>query len=170
MRVYTVLSIVPTLILMVIIKYRQKLFEDEWKVLKQRNTWEMIFYSFCISFMGYGLLTSISYYMLDPPLVHKTQTPIMIIYAVLFSPIFEELICRKLILNQLNKHTNKNTSILISAIVFSVLHFDLVSLLGYVFLGIVWGYYYKKSNSIFVPIVSHFLFNYFIILIQSVRG
>ncbi|MWV44813.1 CPBP family intramembrane metalloprotease [Paenibacillus sp. HJL G12] len=113
---------------------------------------------------------SISSHFLDPPSVHKTQTPIMIVYAVLFSPIFEELICRKLILNQLNKHTNNNISITISALVFSVLHFDLTGFLGYVFLGIVWGYYYKKSNSIFVPILSHFLFNYFIILTQSVKG
>lgn len=164
------LNVVPTLILMVIIKYRHRLFNDDWKALKQRKTCETIFYSFCISFMGYSLLTSISYYMLDPPTVHKTQTPIMIIYSVLFSPIFEELICRKFILNKLSKYINNKLSIMISSIVFAALHLDVTSFLGYTFLGVIWSYYYKKSNSIFVPIISHFLFNYFVILIQSVKG
>lgn len=164
------LNVVPTLILLVIIKYRHKLFKQEWDVLKQRKTWESIFYSFCISFMGYSLLTSISYYMLDPPTVHKTQTPIMIIYSVLFSPIFEELICRKFLLNKLSKYININLSILISSFAFAALHFDVTSFLGYMFLGVIWSYYYKKSNSILVPIISHFLFNYFVILIQSVKG
>lgn len=164
------LNVIPTLILLVIIKYRRKLFNYEWEALKQRSTWETIFYSFCISFMGYSLLTSISYYMLDLPVVNKTQTPIMIIYSVLFSPIFEELICRKFLLKKLSKYINTNLSIVISSCIFAVLHFDVIGFLGYTFLGAVWSYYYKKSNSIFVPIISHFLFNYFVILIQSIKG
>ena len=93
--------------------------------------------------------------------------PITYIYAVFFSPIFEELICRKVIQDQLNKHIKVNYSILISGFVFAILHFNLSLFLGFMFVGVVWGHYYRKTNNIFVPIFSHFLFNYITLLIQS---
>ncbi|WP_353049449.1 CPBP family intramembrane glutamic endopeptidase [Paenibacillus sp. ISL-20] len=95
------------------------------------------------------------------------RAPIVYIYAVFFSPIFEELICRKVIQDQLNKHMPNVISLIISALVFAALHFNLTSFMGYFFIGLVWGYYYKKTGNIFVPIFSHFLFNYFTLLIQS---
>ncbi|MGM1044733.1 MAG: CPBP family intramembrane glutamic endopeptidase [Bacillota bacterium] len=91
----------------------------------------------------------------------------MYVYAVFFSPIFEELICRKVIQDKLNKHIQNNISLVISAVIFAALHFNLANFAGYFFIGIVWGYYYRKTNNIFVPIMSHFLFNYLALLIQS---
>lgn len=93
----------------------------------------------------------------------------MYVYAVLFSPIFEELVCRKFIQDQLNKYIQNKISILITAIISAALHFNLLGLLGYIFIGLVWGWYYQKSKNIIVPIASHFLFNYIALLIQSVR-
>ncbi|WP_405169602.1 CPBP family intramembrane glutamic endopeptidase [Paenibacillus sp. FSL H3-0286] len=94
----------------------------------------------------------------------------MYIYAVLFSPIVEELICRKFLLIKINKYINWWLAAIISSLIFSLLHFNPVGLIGYVFIGIVWCYYYRKSNNILVPILSHFLFNYIAILIQSLKG
>ncbi|WP_370511258.1 CPBP family intramembrane glutamic endopeptidase [Paenibacillus odorifer] len=95
----------------------------------------------------------------------------MYIYAVLFSPIFEELICRKLILVKINNFFNWWIAAIISSMIFSALHFSLPLFISYTFIGLVWAYYYRKSNyNIFVPILSHFLFNYAAILIQSVKG
>ena len=75
--------------------------------------------------------------------------------------------CRKVIQDQLDKHIKTKYSILISGFIFATLHFNLSLFVGYFFIGLVWGYYYKKTGNIFVPIFSHFLFNYFALLIQS---
>ncbi|WP_445668099.1 lysostaphin resistance A-like protein [Paenibacillus sp. FSL H3-0333] len=94
----------------------------------------------------------------------------MYIYAVLFSPAFEELICRKHLTKIINKYFNWWIAALISSLIFSSLHFNLTGFMGYAFIGMVWCYYYRKSNNILVPILSHFLFNYTAILIQSLKG
>ncbi|MFI2856945.1 lysostaphin resistance A-like protein [Paenibacillus sp. JSM ZJ436] len=91
----------------------------------------------------------------------------MYIYAVFFSPIFEELVCRRFLQDKLNKHIQSYVSIILVALLFATLHFNLTNFVGYFFVGIVWGYYYQKTNNIFVPIMSHFMFNYFAILAQS---
>ncbi|MNK57588.1 CAAX amino terminal protease self- immunity [compost metagenome] len=166
----TVLSLVPTFILIALINFNKKWLLRDLINMSDKKMFEYIFYSFCISFIGYSLLTTLSgmVFNLPPPEKHII-TPIMYIYSVLFSPIFEELICRKLIPRLFSKYNNI-TKYLISSFVFSALHFNLTSFLGYMFLGIIWSHYYKKSNNIFVPIMSHFLFNYLVILIQSVKG
>lgn len=123
-----------------------------------------VFESFCIAMLGFIALSALA----GPPVhIESVKTPIVYIYAVFFSPIFEELICRKVVQDQLDKHIQNNVSLVISALIFAALHFNLSAFLGYFFIGLVWGYYYKKTGNIFVPIFSHFLFNYFTLLIQS---
>ncbi|MBX4152442.1 CPBP family intramembrane glutamic endopeptidase [Paenibacillus lautus] len=123
-----------------------------------------VFESFVVASLGFIIVTVLS----DPqPNNESIAVPILYVYAVFFSPIFEEIICRKAIQDQLNKHIKTNSSILISGFIFATLHFNLSLFVGYFFIGLVWGYYYKKTGNIFVPIFSHFLFNYFALLIQS---
>lgn len=165
-----ILNVLPSIILYLIYKFGQRWINDDISKVKDPNIKESIFYSFCISFIGFNLITSIMSLFIENTESTLTQTPIMYIYAVLFSPIFEELICRKLIQNKVSKYTNIKLSILISAIIFATLHFNIIGLPGYLFIGIVWGWYYHKTNNIFVPIMSHFLFNYITLLIQSLKG
>lgn len=123
-----------------------------------------VFEASIIALLGFSVISILT----GPHKVNISMaTPIAYVYVVFFSPIFEELICRKVIQDQLSKHIKTEYSILIGALVFATLHFNLSLLAGYFFAGLVWGYYYKKTGNIFVPIFSHFLFNYFALLIQS---
>lgn len=166
---YIALNVVPTLILLVVI-YRGRIkIKEEIKNLLDNNYLDDIFTSFCITFIGFNVITSmLSLVFHTEPKPHIT-TPIMYIYAVLFSPIIEELICRKYIFGWLNKYFPFAISALIGSLAFSIPHFSLVGVAGYIFIGMVWSHYYKKSNNILVPIISHFLFNYITILIMSLR-
>ncbi|WP_408637906.1 CPBP family intramembrane glutamic endopeptidase [Paenibacillus tianjinensis] len=94
----------------------------------------------------------------------------MYIYAVLFSPVVEELLFRKFLLIKIEKHLNWWAAASISSIIFALLHFNSIGFIGYIFIGLVWCYYYRKSDNILVPIFSHFIFNYLAILSQSIKG
>ncbi|WP_367888849.1 CPBP family intramembrane glutamic endopeptidase [Paenibacillus sophorae] len=123
--------------------------------------------------MGFNIITSTTTLLFHNQTVQQAdiRTPIMYIYAVLFSPVFEELLCRKILLIKINKYFNWWISAFISSGIFSILHLNLSLFTSYLFIGLVWSYYYRKSNyNIFVPILSHFLFNYIMILIQSIKG
>ncbi|WP_431785930.1 CPBP family intramembrane glutamic endopeptidase [Paenibacillus lactis] len=124
-----------------------------------------VFESFVIAVLGFHVLTALTSSQQSG--IESVTAPIVYVYAVFFSPIFEELICRKVIQDQLNKHIKTKYSIIFSGLVFATLHFNFSLFAGYFFAGLVWGYYYKKTGNIFVPIFSHFLFNYFALLIQS---
>ncbi|WP_080658637.1 CPBP family intramembrane glutamic endopeptidase [Paenibacillus polymyxa] len=120
--------------------------------------------------MGFSALTKLSsLFIIQQPATHF-QTPIMYIYAIIFSPIVEELICRKYLFTKLNKKYNFWIASMLSSVLFAIPHWNLVGFLGYVFIGVIWSYYYKKTNNILVPICSHLLFNYFVILFMSLRG
>ncbi|WP_397346211.1 lysostaphin resistance A-like protein [Paenibacillus polymyxa] len=120
--------------------------------------------------MGFSALTKLSsLFIIQQPATHL-QTPIMYIYAIIFSPIVEELICRKYLFTKLHKKYNFWIASILSSVLFAIPHWNLVGFLGYVFIGVVWSHYYKKTNNILVPICSHLLFNYFVILFMSLRG
>lgn len=165
------LNIIPTLILATILYVRSKTFKVDLLKL-DKSAFDDIFYSFCISMIGFNILTSLSSLFITSPQTQQSdiRTPIMYIYAVLFSPIVEELICRKFLLIKIHEYINWWTAAIISSLIFSLLHFSAAGFIGYTFIGMVWCYYYRKSDNILVPILSHFLFNYLVILIQSVKG
>jgi membrane protease YdiL (CAAX protease family) len=164
------LNVVPTLILASVLYVGNKTFKSDLLNLN-KSTADDIFYSFCISIIGFNVLTAISSTLI-PNITTQSdiRTPMMYIYAVLFSPVFEELICRKILTRAINKYFNWWMAASISSLLFSLLHFNLTGFLGYAFIGLIWCYYYRKSNNILVPILSHFLFNYTAILIQSLKG
>ncbi|WP_353057748.1 CPBP family intramembrane glutamic endopeptidase [Paenibacillus lautus] len=149
-----------------ILLYSRRWIDDDLNRARELGIHGKVLISFCIATLGFNVSILTSFYTdVTPPIADRT--PIVYIYAVFFSPIFEELICRKVIQDQLSKHIKTKYSILISAFIFALLHFNLPLLFGFMFVGLVWGYYYKKTGNIFVPIFSHFLFNYFTLLIQS---
>uniref|UniRef100_UPI00403EF951 lysostaphin resistance A-like protein n=1 Tax=Paenibacillus sp. FSL L8-0435 TaxID=2954618 RepID=UPI00403EF951 len=96
--------------------------------------------------------------------------PVLYIYSVTFSPIIEEYICRGIIFKKLSSKFSFVVSALASSLVFAIPHFNLSAFIGYVFIGFIWCWYYKKCDSLLVPILSHVLFNFTTILIMSLKG
>ena len=72
--------------------------------------------------------------------------------------ICEELMHRGLMISAYERR-GTYTAIAFTAVLFGLFHFDMLNLLGPIFLGILIGYYVLRTNSIFTGILAHFLNN-----------
>lgn len=87
--------------------------------------------------------------------------------VVFISPILEEFYYRKIILNEINKKYNSFWAILISSILFSLMHMDYVQCqLSFLF-GLLAGYLYLKTNKIEITILLHSIVNLLVIITSS---
>ncbi|PKR76525.1 CPBP family intramembrane metalloprotease [Halalkalibacillus sediminis] len=84
---------------------------------------------------------------------------LFLLLPILFAPIFEEIIFRKIIFGQLNKKMNFFFAALISSLAFAALHLDFEFILSYFAMGVVFAYLYVKTNRIIVPIFAHMAMN-----------
>jgi len=79
--------------------------------------------------------------------------------------ICEEILHRGLLLSAYeNRGTMK--AVVITGIMFGVFHFDINNLLGPIFLGILFGYYVVRTNSIFAGVIAHFMNNFLATIMQ----
>lgn len=84
----------------------------------------------------------------------------MLIIVVIFSPIFEELIFRGIILKGLlNNGMAPKTAIVLSSVVFGIVHGNPWQFLGAAMLGLVLGLAYYKTKSILLTMILHALNN-----------
>ena len=80
----------------------------------------------------------------------------MIVLAVIMAPIFEEIVFRGIIQKGLiNKGMNSATAIIISSVVFGLVHGNPWQFVGAVLLGCVLGLVYHKTKSLLLPILLH---------------
>jgi len=89
-----------------------------------------------------------------------------IVSIALMPAIFEEIAFRGVIFNQLTSLTSLKSSILISAILFTILHFSLISLLWIFPLGLLFGYFRARYRTLWFGILGHFIYNSSVILIE----
>lgn len=84
--------------------------------------------------------------------------------VVIIGPIFEEIVFRKIILKELlNKHT-KNIAIVISALIFSLIHLNIWQFFTAFPIGIILGLMFYETDSVFLCIIFHSLYNLSIFL------
>lgn len=81
------------------------------------------------------------------------------ISMLLVAPVFEEIIFRGIILEQLSIRYSKIMSVLVSAVLFGVFHFNFIQGINAFFLGIILGTIYVKTNSLVPCILVHFTNN-----------
>ncbi|MFA5714077.1 MAG: CPBP family intramembrane glutamic endopeptidase [Bacteroidales bacterium] len=87
------------------------------------------------------------------------------ISLVLFAPILEEIFCRAIILRGLLYHTTPTKAIIWSSIIFGVIHLNPWQAIPAIIIGLVMGWVYWKSNSLWSTIFIHFVNNLFSYLI-----
>lgn len=85
------------------------------------------------------------------------------ILAVIFAPIIEELLVRGLIFQKLAIKKNVIQGLLISAIIFAVIHFR-YNLVPLFVTGIILVILYLKTKQLIVPIVYHFMYNLMVMI------
>jgi hypothetical protein len=161
----------PIMLGWLLIKQRNKI-GDELNKFNLKNNTENIFYSTVFAFIGFNVINS--WMLRDVEQMASASVsvsiPILYIYSVTFIPIIEEYICRGFIFKKLYSRFGFFISALISSVAFAIPHFNLESFIGYMLIGFVWCWYYKKSSNLIVPIVSHALFNFITIMITSLKG
>ncbi len=81
---------------------------------------------------------------------------------VLTGPIIEEFVYRGIVFNYLKRHFNIRFAIIISSILFALIHFDFSGQIIVKFIyGLVFCISYQKTKSLTVPIILHIIINLF---------
>lgn len=79
--------------------------------------------------------------------------------GVILAPIYEEILCRGIIFNHLKKTFPLFAAVIIQALIFSILHFNLLQCIVVFSTGIMFGLIYIKFKSILAPMIGHFAIN-----------
>lgn len=87
------------------------------------------------------------------------NNPLKIVVMVILAPIMEELVCRKLIIDRTRQYGEKVTVIL-SALVFGLLHQNLFQFFYAFALGLVFGYIYLRTGRLRYTILLHGFLNF----------
>jgi membrane protease YdiL (CAAX protease family) len=125
-----------------------------------------------VSCIGVGIISSVIYLIYSsiakyygitipqPDFSFPSQNEYLILflmYVCLIGPVLEEIIFRGFILKSMQKYGNL-TAILVSSILFSMFHLNLVQFINPVLVGILLAFIAIKSNSIFPSMIAH-IFN-----------
>ena len=79
--------------------------------------------------------------------------------VVILAPVFEEILCRGLILNTLRDVMPKWYAIVLSSAIFGIIHGNPIQFIYATAIGILLGWLYTKFNSIWIPMLCHLVFN-----------
>lgn len=82
-----------------------------------------------------------------------------LLVAAVAAAVGEELLLRGIVQGQLFKNLSPHLAIWLAALLFSLMHLELAGLLPRWLLGVILGYTYYWSKSLWVPILLHFIFN-----------
>ena len=80
---------------------------------------------------------------------------ITLISVSVFAPLFEEWLCRGLVLRGLLQKARPSTAIIVSAVFFAVLHMNPWQALPAFLLGLLFGYVYYKTGSLKLTMLMH---------------
>lgn len=82
-----------------------------------------------------------------------------ILSLVLFAPVFEELICRGVVLGSLRSRYGVTTAWLVSSLFFGILHGQPVQVISATVIGLILGYVYLATDSLWPAMILHALNN-----------
>lgn len=93
-------------------------------------------------------------------------SPIIIISIVIFAPLLEEMIFRRVLFGGLYRKTNFFIAAFISALVFAVVHNEIEHTLIYMAPALVFSFVYYKTKRLLAPIIGHLMMNGFVVIVQ----
>lgn len=173
---YIALSMGLALIFTLILTIRDKHF---WHVYKEKRTglpvifmWGVI--GFFMVLFGQSLGVMIETRLGINPGSENTAAvaniamgaPIAILAIVVFGPILEEIIFRRIIFGSLVQTTNFWVAAFVSAIFFGLIHADFTHIILYTISGLCFAFLYQQTKSILAPILAHMLLNGFVTIVQ----
>lgn len=87
----------------------------------------------------------------------------------LLAPLFEELLCRKLILDRLYPYGRK-TALIVSALAFGALHGNLSQFFYAAALGLLFGYIYMRTGKLRYSVLLHMIINTFSLVLSTLMS
>ena len=87
--------------------------------------------------------------------IYSAPVPIQVLSLGILVPICEELVFRGLIFKRIRMRTTYFQAAFHSALVFGIMHMNLIQMFYGFFLGIVFAYAYEKYGSVKAPIAAH---------------
>lgn len=165
------------LVITLLVIFRDKRFFDIWKgkksSLPMSIVWGFLGFLFLLIGQSIAALIEMRFLGIDPGSENTASlvtiaeaVPLAIVAIVLFGPILEELVFRRVLFGSLNQTTNFFFATAISALVFALIHFDFTHLLLYLTTGLILAFLYQKTKRIITPIIAHICLNGYVMLIQ----
>lgn len=91
-------------------------------------------------------------------LLNATDIAQSFIVVGILAPIAEELVFRKTLIDKLGRYGDK-TAIIVSAAAFALFHGNIIQFVYAFFMGIIFGYIYRRSGNIINTMILHILIN-----------
>ncbi|HAT4197253.1 TPA: CPBP family intramembrane metalloprotease, partial [Clostridium perfringens] len=88
-----------------------------------------------------------------------SKSSLQLVIAIILIPIYEEIVFRGIIFGYLRKNFNIIVAVLVQALIFGIMHLNLVQGIYTFILGIVLALIYMYSDSILGNITVHIIFN-----------
>lgn len=88
-------------------------------------------------------------------MLENTPLWVTLISVSIFAPLFEEWLCRGIVLRGLLRHTHPASAIVISAVFFAILHMNPWQAIPAFCLGLLFGYAYYRTGSLKLTMLMH---------------
>ncbi len=163
-RSLIIIIILMIIVLPLIIKSYKKL------KIKENKTYKLT--KLIINSCLLALILNITIYLINTilPITNRYDNMSIKINIILttgfLAPILEEYIFRGLVYNKLKKFNSKKTAIIITTILFALLHFELSQIIYTLLVGFYLIYIYDKTNNIYLSILTHIIINTSTILLM----
>jgi len=93
-------------------------------------------------------------------------SPIIIFSIVIFAPLLEEIVFRRVIFGGIYAKSNFWIAAILSGVIFAVVHGELEHTLVYMAPGMVFAFIYYHTKRIWAPMIAHLLMNGFVMIVQ----
>lgn len=92
---------------------------------------------------------------------YKASLPfiVVIICTGILGPILEEILFRGIVYNRLKSFNSNMKSIILTSLIFSIFHFDIINSIYAFFTSFILIYLYEKYNTLYAPILMHIFLN-----------
>ncbi|NHN31356.1 CPBP family intramembrane glutamic endopeptidase [Paenibacillus agricola] len=149
---------------------RKEIFNADYNMMIKNTNYKLVFNSlkYCIFAHAIVALIFKPATLLADDLL--TMYLIMPINIVLFGPIIEEIVYRKIIFGSLNHKFTFPIAAIASSAMFGIAHMSLKLFLAYFVVGYILCHLYKKTNTLYAPIIVHTLLNLIPILFKTLKG
>jgi len=104
-------------------------------------------------------------FLLNPPKTITTPTIIGLISSGIIGPIYEEILFRYLLYNRLKSRYSIKKSLLITTIIFALIHLNPIKIIYAFLLGLIINISYEKHQNILAPILIHIAANTIVIFL-----